>query len=163
MTIVARKDDSDYSPTWKWVDEEELEGRHVEFRRAKTENGDKVVWEIEHDKHGPVSVWLDPAVLVTKVRGELARRKAERGEPRLEPAEGVRINPGTKRPSKNTPGQTVWPFPVVEFEHGVPEPSAEEQLLEGSGYEVRNAEEALEEAVTEDNPAPGGQTDDVPF
>ena len=170
MAIVARKEDSDYSPTWKWVDEEELVGAHVEFRRATTDNGAKVVWELESDEHGRVSVWLDPANLVTKVRAELVRRKAKHGEPRLEDSERVRLNPGTKRPSKRTPGQTVWPFPVVEFEHGVPDTSAEELLL--TGAPGPDDSEALEEAVGDgdavtDEPADseteGGADDDIPF
>jgi hypothetical protein len=55
MTIVASKDDSDYAPNWKWTDEEELVGAHVEFRRANTDNGAKVVWEIASDEHGLVT------------------------------------------------------------------------------------------------------------
>lgn len=158
MAIVATSENSDYSPTWKWQDEEELAGAHVEFRRASTDNGDTVVWEIQTDDHGPVSVWLDKTNLVTKVRGELARRKAKTGEPRLEPGERVRLNPGAKRPSKKTPGQTVWPFPVVEFEHGLPDTSAEELLVSDEAPEADEGE-ALEEAVE----ASADDDDDIPF
>ena len=105
MSIVSRQDDSDYSPTWKWVDEEELAGAHVEFRRASTDNGDKIVWEIESDEHGRVSVWLDPTNLQAKVRGELARRKAKHGEPRLEDGERVRLNPEPSAPRSGRRGR----------------------------------------------------------
>lgn len=175
MAIVARPDDSDFSPTWKWADDEELAGGHVEFRRASTDNGDKIIWEINSDEHGPVSVWLDPTNLVAKVRGELARRKEKLGEPRIEIGERIRLNPGTKRPSKRTPGQTVWPFPTVEFENAVPDTSAEELLV--SGVESKpDGGEALNEAAggadTNDEPPPAaaandepkeGVDDDIPF
>jgi hypothetical protein len=165
MAIVAKTEDSDYSPTWKWADEEELVGAHVEFRRASTENGDKVVWELDSDEHGRVSVWVDPANLEAKVRAELARRKAKLGEPRLVAGERVRLNPGTKRPSKRTPGQTVWPFPVVEFEHGLPDTSAEELLL--SGTPAPDEGEVLEEAVADVEDDGGDDLasadDDIPF
>ena len=153
---IAQNQDSDYSPTWKWSDEEELAGAHGEFRRASTENGEKIVWEIDSDEHGRVSVWLDPVNLQAKVRGELARRKAKHGEPRLEDGERVRLNPGTKRASKRTPGQTVWPFPIVEFEHGLPDTAAEEFLLSGVAPEPDGGDE-LEEAVD------ASTDDDIPF
>jgi len=163
MSIVTRKrDDSDYSPTWKWVDNEELVGTHVEFRRASTDNGEKVVWEIRSGEHGSVSVFLDPTNLLMKVQAELARRKTKHGEPRLEPEERVRLNPGAKRPSKRTPGQTVWPFPVVEFEHGLPDTSAEEFLVSGISATADEGE-ALEDAIAKDNPAPPAQGEDIPF
>ena len=127
--IVPQDKDSDYPASWKWVAEEVLEGGHVEFRRVTTENGDKVVWELDTEAHSRVSVWVEPANLVAKVKGELARRKAKRGEPQLEEGERVRINPGTKRPSKRNPGQEVWPFSEVWFEHGLPDTSAEGLLL----------------------------------
>jgi hypothetical protein len=128
--IVSKQGDSDYSPTWKWSADEELGGTHVEFRKANVEGLEKVVWEIETPEHGPVSVWLDPAVLVQKVRDELKRRKAERGAARLEPGERVRLNPGEKRASKSDASRSMWPFPLVWFEHGVPDRSAEELLLD---------------------------------
>jgi hypothetical protein len=162
MAIIAKQEDSDYSPTWKWQDDEPLEGTHVEFRRATTENGDKVVWELNSDEHGPVSIWLEPSNLVAKVQAELARRKAKTGEPRLTVGERVRLDPGAKRPSKRTPGQTVWPFPTVWFEHGVPDTTAEELLISGVAPEPDEGE-ALDEAVDTDNPAPGGSDDDIPF
>jgi hypothetical protein len=162
MGIVAKTDDSDFSPTWKWSDQEELAGTHVEFRRASTENGDKIVWELESDEHGHVSVWLDPTNLQAKVRGELARRKAQNGEPRLEADERVRLNPGTKRASKRTPGQTVWPFPVVWFEHGLPDTAAEEFLLSAvAPDEGDELEEAVEPSADGDGSASNG--DDIPF
>ena len=169
MAIVARTDDSDYSPTWKWSDEEELAGAHVEFRLASMEHGEAVVWEIDSEGHGPVSVWLEPANLKLKVQRELGRRLRERGASRLEPGERVRLNPGTKRPSKRNASQTIWPFPLVEFEHGVPDMSAEEFLLAGA-VEPDNGEEALEEAVApppipEQELVAGGAQgrDDIPF
>lgn len=149
MAIVASTTASDYSPSWKWVDDEELVGEHVDFRRAAVDGEDRVVWEIR-TKLGPVSVWIEPAVLKTKVRAELARRKAARGVAALEPGETVRVNPGTKRPSQRTPGQSVWPFPVVEFEHGVPEQSAEELLLAESN-ELENTD-AGDDALGDDIP-----------
>jgi hypothetical protein len=169
MAIVPRKTDSDFSPTWKWTDDEELGGAHVEFRKAAVDGGDKIVWEIDAEKHGPVSVWLDFAVLVEKVRSELGRRKITNGSPVLEPRERVRINPGKKRPSKRNPGQTVWPFPVVEFEHGVPEQSAEEFLLAGSAVDKPD-DELLEDAVVAEQPrfpefddTKAGADDNPPF
>jgi hypothetical protein len=95
--------------------------RHVKFWRARTDDGEKVVWELRSDQHGRATVWVEPANLVAKVRVELSRRKAKDGEPRLKDGERVRLNPGTKRPSKRTAGQTVWPFPLFEFEHGLPD------------------------------------------
>jgi hypothetical protein len=167
MGIVPNPKDSDYSPTWRWIDDEELVAAHVEFRRAQTEYGDSVVWEVNADGTGPASVWLQPANLVAKVRAELARRKTATGEARLEPGERVRINPGRKRPSKRNPKQTVWPFPTVAFEHGVPETSAEEFLL-ARAVETDNGKEALEEAVEANSPLPKPQQeeeagDDIPF
>ena len=109
------------------------------------------------------------------MRGEVARRKEKLGEPRIEIGERIRLNPGTKRPSKRTPGQTVWPFPTVEFENAVPDTSAEELLV--SGVESKpDGGEALNEAAggadTNDEPPPAaaandepkeGVDDDIPF
>ena len=169
MAIVPASD-SDYSPTWKWQDEEPLEGTHVEFRKANTpDKGEVVVWEILSDKYGPVSVWVEPANLRIRVQRELRNRKRERGSAQLEPGERVNLNPGTKRPSKRNPGMTVWPFPDVSFEHGAPDRSAEELLLagddNGSNGDGGNDDEALAEAATEP-PIGGGQLgpdDDLPF
>ena len=181
MGIVANEKDSDYSPTWKLVDGEpvgwaELEEpatwpKHVELRKAMTENGTKLVWELElGGGKGNTSLWLDPAVLVTKVRAELARRKATRGVTQLAPGERVYLDPGHKRPSKRTAGQTVWPFPHVLFENGVPEQSAEELLLAGEpASEGDDGEDALDDATAEP-PIPeqaadeeGAQGDDIPY
>ncbi len=180
MAIVPNSKDSDYAPTWKLVDDEPVGAakrdepatwpRHVELRRAMTENGTKVVWELElSGGKGNTSLWLDPAVLVTKVRGELARRKATRGIAQLEPGERVFLDPGRKRPSKRTAGQTVWPFPHVVFESGVPEPSAEELLLSGEpASESDDGEDALDDATAEppipEQPASKDDGDDgLPF
>jgi len=162
MSIVSNPGDSDFSPTWKWRDDEELAGRHVEFRRASTALGEAVVWEIRTNERGPVSVWLEPAVLVRKVRDELARRRAERGEARLEPDELVRLNPGVKRASKRSAGQTLWPFPVVWFEHGVPEQTAEDFLLAGAG-EPDDGGGELEAATAPPPLSPPGDGDGIPF
>ncbi len=182
MAIVPNDKDSDYSPTWKLVDSEpvgwaELEDpstwpKHVELRKAMTENGTKLVWELElAGGKGNTSLWLDPAVLVTKVRAELQRRKSTRGVAQLEPGERVYLDPGTKRASKRTAGQTVWPFPEVRFENGVPEPSAEELLLSGAPAEDESdVDDALDDAAAE-APIPeqsadneeGARGDDIPF
>jgi hypothetical protein len=167
MPIVANQGDSDYSPTWKWADSEVLEGGHVEFRKASTDNGDVVVWEIDSDGHGPVSVWVEPMNLKAKVQRELRNRRRERGAGQLEDGERVRIDPGVKRPSKRNPSQSVWPFPVVEFEHGVPDRSAEELLLDGA--EAEPDDDELDEAASgdgDDEPAAAGASaadDDIPF
>lgn len=161
---AATASDGDYSPTWKWADDELLEGTHVEFRRATTDSGEKVVWEIETYPHGPVSVWVEPAALVAKVRGELARRKAKTGEPRLQRGEQIRINPGAKRPSRRNPSQTVWPFPVVWFEHGIPDTAAEEFLLDDTAEPPAEDGDALDEAAeAEIPPLPPAADDDIPF
>jgi hypothetical protein len=99
-------------------------------------------------------VWLDPANLVSAVRGELDRRKKARGSATLDPGERVRINPGAKRPSRKDPTRTVWPFPVVEFENGVPVESAEEFLL-ATGTEAGDEGEAASQPEQAD--------DDIPF
>ena len=163
MAIVPQDKASDYAPNWKWRDDEVLEGRHVELRKANSINGEVVVWEIGTE-NGPVSVWIEPAVLRRKLTAELARRKAERGSPQLEAGERVRINPGTKRPSKTTAGQSVWPFPEVWLEHGVPDKSAEDLLLDQATLEPDD--ETLHDAVdAEAPPLPRteGGDDDIPF
>jgi hypothetical protein len=154
MPIVASSKSSDYSPTWRWADDEPLEGTHVEFRTATVpERGDVAVWELETDVYGPVSVWVEPANLKLKVRRELRNRLRERGNARIEKGERIRINPGTKRPSKRNPNQTVWPFPEVWFEHGAPDQSAEELLL--------SSEEPSEEQA--DAESQDREDDDIPF
>ena len=132
------------------------------MRKATVPSGEtKVILELETTEHGRVSVWLDTAVLRKKFRAELQRRLRERGEAKLEPGETIRLNPGTKRPSRTTPGATVWPFPTVEFEHGVPEETAEELLLadalDSGEAESQDAADALaiEAAACTD--------DDLPF
>ncbi len=161
MPIVTGTGDSDYSPTWKWADDETLEGGHVEMRKATTEHGEKVVWELETQEDGRVSVWVDPANLLAKVRRELQNRQRERGSASIDVGERVRINPGVKRPSKRNPGQTVWPFPLVWFEQGAPDRSAEELLLETSPAGDEPEEDALE-AVAAPAPIPTVD-DDIPF
>lgn len=160
MSIVAKEGDSGFPPTWKWVDDEELVGAHRVMRRARGYDGaDAIVWEIEVERAGPVSVWLEPTNLVTKVQGELRRRKKATGTALIGPGEKVRINPGTKRPSKLDSSRTVWPFPIVEFEHGIPEESAEELLLQGFGADEPG--DVLSEASEDDAAAP--DDDDCPF
>jgi hypothetical protein len=156
--IVTEDKDSNYPRTWKWQEDEVLEGTHFEMRKTTGyDGGAVVVWEIALSADQRVSVWLEPAVLRTKVTDELRRRKSERGSPTLDTGERVRINPGAKRPSKRTAGQTVWPFPEVWFEHGVPDRSAEELLLEG-------AEPTRDEFGLDDDDDQEGQSDDsIPF
>ncbi len=167
MPIVTGTGDSDFSPSWKWADDETLEGTHVEMRKATTEHGETVVWELATEEDGRVSVWINPANLLAKVRRELQNRQRERGSAGIvDVGERVRINPGVKRPSKRNPGQTVWPFPVVWFEHGAPDRSAEELLLaDTSTADEENGEDVLDAAAVvttkaDDEKAAG---DDIPF
>ncbi len=161
MPIVTRTGDGDYSPTWKWSNDETLEGVHVEFRKASVpERGEVVVWELKSDEHGPVSIWVDPTNLLAKVQRELQNRQRERGSASIEAGERVRINPGVKRPSKRNPAQTVWPFPLVWFEHGAPDRSAEELLLANTSTAAEeNGEDALDAAAS----APPLPAYDIPF
>ena len=128
MAIVAKTDDSDYSPTWKWGDEEELAGAHVEFRRASTENGDKVVWELDSDEHGRVSVWLDPTKPASQSPG---RARPPEGEAWRAPARGRRARPAQPRDQAcleadagadgvAVPGRRVRARPARHGRRGVP-------------------------------------------
>ncbi len=55
----------------------------------------------------------------------------------------------------------MWPFPVVWFEHGVPDTTAEEFLL-GAAPEHETDNDPLDEAAEDDDGAKGAD-DDVPF
>jgi len=129
MPTVYQTEDNDVPASWEWQEDEVLAGRHVEFCRANSPGSGDVIWVLVLDDGQRVSVWVEPSILKAKLADELRRRQIDGGTPTLRNGERVRVNPGSKRISKRGSGQTVWPFPLVWFEHGVPDASAEELLL----------------------------------
>ena len=79
--VTTAPEDSDYSPDWKWVAEEELEGTPVEFQASQHREWREGRVELDTAKRGRVSVWVDPSNPVAKLKAERAGRKNMHGEP----------------------------------------------------------------------------------